>query len=803
VRLRWRDNSDDEDNFRIDYGTSEEELTSSQSADADEEESIISGLSPNTTYYFCVCAENSQGASEPSDIESVTTLPAGGGQVPAAPTGLTASPVSASTIDLSWTDNSDDEDGFEIHRSLSSDSAYSLIHTTAADATSYSSGGLSESTTYYYRVYAKNGAGLSGYAQANATTGSASDSTPPSTPANLNATAVSSSQINLSWNVSTDNVGVTGYKVYRGGTYLKQVADTSTSDSGLSPSTTYTYTVSAVDAAGNESSQSASDSATTQAAGSVPANPTGLNATPQSSSSISLSWNDNSNDETGFRIYRRPSSSSTYVEIDTTNANVETYTDLGLSASTTYYYRVYAYNGYGESASYTWDSATTESIAPASRVFRAQKATDGSWYNVPSDLLGIGDHVLVYVEDGSGVSAGTAQAIANEFDANIYDMIRASFAEECDVDGNDRIILLLLDIVDGFSGSGGYVAGYFDATHLFSTSTYANSNEADMLFLDTYPASPASQSFYSTAAHEMQHLVNFANTYMVDGRQQDLWINEGLSSGAEYLYAGQHIASRISYFNADPNSTIRYGNNFFVWNGYWENNPPYDVLADYATVYLFFQWLRIHASNDSAVYKDILLSDERDYRTVVDAAYDRISSTLDTWEKVLRTWMQANMLCSSSGLRGYGGEISTVYWYLYDTSGQLRLLSPGESIFAQTVGGYFTDTGAGGTNIRYNGINTSTGAVDTIGTRYDGNFVLAFNSNSSHTGADEWAVMPLMDSGPTASFLSGDTVQPAELPEIYPVDVTLQPGGGLAPDSHRPQQAGTAGVPPSRWTRDR
>jgi len=80
--------------------------------------------------------------------------------------------------------------------------------------------------------------------------------------------AVSSSQIKLSWNASTDNVGVTGYDVYRGGTLIATSLTTSYSDSGLSASTTYTYTVAAFDAAENTSAQSASASATTSAASS-------------------------------------------------------------------------------------------------------------------------------------------------------------------------------------------------------------------------------------------------------------------------------------------------------------------------------------------------------------------------------------------------------------------------------------------------------------------------------------------------------------------------------------------------------
>jgi len=93
-----------------------------------------------------------------------------------------------------------------------------------------------------------------------------SDTTPPSVPTGLTAVAVSSAQINLSWAASTDNVGVTGYRVYRAGTLLVTLgAVTTYQNTSLTPSTGYSYTVQALDAAGNASAQSAVVSVSTLA----------------------------------------------------------------------------------------------------------------------------------------------------------------------------------------------------------------------------------------------------------------------------------------------------------------------------------------------------------------------------------------------------------------------------------------------------------------------------------------------------------------------------------------------------------
>jgi hypothetical protein len=94
----------------------------------------------------------------------------------------------------------------------------------------------------------------------------APDTTLPTVPTGLTATPISSAQINLSWTASTDNVGVSGYKVYRGGVLVGNPATTTYSDIGLTALTSYSYTLAACDAANNCSAQSNPVSATTMSA---------------------------------------------------------------------------------------------------------------------------------------------------------------------------------------------------------------------------------------------------------------------------------------------------------------------------------------------------------------------------------------------------------------------------------------------------------------------------------------------------------------------------------------------------------
>jgi len=114
-----------------------------------------------------------------------------------------------------------------------------------------------------FRALVTNTAGTATSSTATLTVNA--DTTPPSVPAGLSASAVSSSQINLSWTASTDNVGVTGYNIFWGGVKVGTAPGTSFQDAGLTASTSYAYNVSAFDAAGNTSAQSTGASAMTLA----------------------------------------------------------------------------------------------------------------------------------------------------------------------------------------------------------------------------------------------------------------------------------------------------------------------------------------------------------------------------------------------------------------------------------------------------------------------------------------------------------------------------------------------------------
>ena len=234
--------------------------------------------------------------------------------------GLTATTISSSRIDLSWTTGTEpDLSHYNVYRGTTAGFPVTPgTDTPLAQpvANSYSdSSGLVESTSYYYKVAAVDTSGNVGVLsdEANATTG---DSTAPSKVMDLTVTSISGSQLDLAWtaNAETD---LAHYNIYRGTTTgfavntatdtpLSQPLTNSYADTnGLSQSTSYYYKVAAVDNAGNIGILSDEASGTTTGDTSAPGKVLGLTASTISSTRIDLSWNSNTEpDLAHYNVYR-------------------------------------------------------------------------------------------------------------------------------------------------------------------------------------------------------------------------------------------------------------------------------------------------------------------------------------------------------------------------------------------------------------------------------------------------------------------------------------------------------------------
>ena len=303
-------------------------------------------------------------------------------QPPSAPGALSATGATSSRIDLSWgaaTDNLG-VTGYLVERCAgTSCSNFAQIASVSGSTLTYSDAGLTPSSGYSYRVRASDGAGnLGPYTNVSIAT-TLPDSAPPSPPASLTASAISSTRVDLSWSAASDDVAVTGYLIERcqgaGCSSFAQIAaPTGTgvaySDTGLTAGTTYSYRVRATDGAGNLGGYSPVSTATTPTPDVTPPSaPATLSATAVSNTQVNLSWaaaNDNVA-VTGYLIERcQGSGCSTFAQIAAPAGTGTTYGDAGLTASTSYSYRVRATDGAGNLGPYSpVGSATTLSTPPA------------------------------------------------------------------------------------------------------------------------------------------------------------------------------------------------------------------------------------------------------------------------------------------------------------------------------------------------------------------------------------------------------------------------------------------------------
>lgn len=333
---------------------------------------------------------------------------------PSAPTALAAG---SSRIDLSWTPSTDNVGvtGYRIERCQGAGCAtFSQIASVATS--SYSDTGLLSATSYSYVVYAFDQAGNESFASPVAIVSTDApppppppppppDATPPTQPTGFNALAAGASTIDLSWVASTDNVGVTGYRVERcQGAACSSFAEiatptvTSLNDTGLAAATSYSYRVRARDAAGNLSVFSATASATTAAAPppqadtTPPSQPAGVAATADGPFAMNLSWQASTDNVgvTGYRVERCQGAGCTsFAQIATSTTTA--FADSGLIAATTYRYQVRSNDAAGNLSVYssTATAATNAAPPPPSGTLPSWVSVlvPGQWYSIPSTAM--------------------------------------------------------------------------------------------------------------------------------------------------------------------------------------------------------------------------------------------------------------------------------------------------------------------------------------------------------------------------------------------------------------------------------
>jgi carboxypeptidase T len=335
-------------------------------------------------YYWVISARDVHWATTSGDVWQFTTevCPPMG-----APSNLTTTAASGTQINLTWWDNSSAESAFRVERSPEGSTDWTEIGSVGAGVENYQDSGLSCSTRYHYRVrgYRSSDGQYTDYSNM------AHAATHPCAPMDLGVTATSLTQIDLAWqDNSSDESAFHIERSPDGSTDWTEITSVganaeSYQDSTLSCGTHHHYRVRAYRSGdGQYSGYSNVIGAMTD---SCP--PTDLAATATSLTQIDLNWQDNSSDESDFRVERSPDGSTDWTEIASVGADVTSYQDSGLSCSTSFYYRVCAHrdgdNHYSEYSSVV--NGITYTCAPTGLEATASQNTqiDLTWQDNSSD----------------------------------------------------------------------------------------------------------------------------------------------------------------------------------------------------------------------------------------------------------------------------------------------------------------------------------------------------------------------------------------------------------------------------------
>ncbi len=351
---------------------------------------------------------------------------------PAVPRDVKAEALSMMSVKISW-GAIPTATKYEVHRSTNQNGTYSVLSDVSGDVTDYTDSlGLSPSTTYYYKVRARNDCGqsaLSSHAQATT-----NPCLKPTVPTNVSAEALSALDIKISWDAVP---AATVYEVYRstGADDPYSLIDTVTNktnytNEGLTPSSTHYYKIVAKNVCG-ESVRSESANATTNACP-KPAAPANATAEAVSSSGIKISW-DKVTTALSYKIYRSTTSTGTYVPVGNTSGNASTsWTDENLELATTYYYKVTAESYCEESAqsNYTFAETMNCSNKPAAPTNIRAETVSQTEIKVSWDAVSGATSYTVYTKQHDGtidyydvgsVKGGTTISIGSRAPGETYD----------------------------------------------------------------------------------------------------------------------------------------------------------------------------------------------------------------------------------------------------------------------------------------------------------------------------------------------------------------------------------------------
>ncbi len=418
VRLTWTDNTGFESGFKIER-ESGSGFTEIGTVSADVTVYTDTGLIFGQSYNYRVAAYSSINTSSWATITTATEFPA--------PSDLSANSVSDIEIELAWSDNTVFEDGFKIERD--SGSGFTEIGTVGSDVTEYTDTGLTPGQNYDYRVAAYTSINTSSWVTITVATEFPA-------PSALSANPLNDSEILLTW---TDNTSYEmGFKIESdGGSGFAEIGTVSSdvteyTDTGLTFGQDYSYRVAAF------TSANISSWATITAATVFPA-PSNLSASAISDSEIELTWTDNTDYETGFKIER--DAGNGFANVGTVTADATEYTDSGLNYGQSYSYRVAAYTSANSSDYSPTATFNTDMVVDIDgNVYKTVQIGNQVWMAENLKVIHFRDGTAIAnVTDNAEWATLTTEAycIYNNNDSNAVDMYGALYNWYAIVDGRN------------------------------------------------------------------------------------------------------------------------------------------------------------------------------------------------------------------------------------------------------------------------------------------------------------------------------------------------------------------------------
>ncbi len=390
VAFSWTDTISNETGFEIERSTDGINFTYLNTTN----ENVLSytdnsDIYSGSDYYYRMRTINAEAISDWSDTLHVLT------PGPLAPSNLVAESPNNSTIDITWADNSNNETGFLVERSLNQDSDFSQLAEVGSDVNTYSDASVEFNTVYYYRVRAYTGTDTSNYTSTKEIlAGSVVFDDQDITRCDyylLDPGGLNDYENNLNKSITllptAGSIKLTFEDFYLqsnydflwvyDGTALTDPLIAKISGSNIPDS------INATNANGALTLKFTSSSSTSYSGFKIyvncidiPAKPTGFVATDTTAYEVSFGWNDDYTDETGFEIYRSAELNGNYSLLASLNENTTEFTDINLSTGCTYYYKLrtlsdVAYSEFSD----TIEVLTKGPSAPTNLVVRSDTQT--------------------------------------------------------------------------------------------------------------------------------------------------------------------------------------------------------------------------------------------------------------------------------------------------------------------------------------------------------------------------------------------------------------------------------------------